>query len=48
VDYTCADENAAAHPRADDLPTYVDNLNRVERDLFDLPPTEIDLPPWVG
>jgi hypothetical protein len=34
--------------RADDLPTYVHNLNRVERDLFGLPPTEIDLPSWVG
>jgi hypothetical protein len=30
--------------RADDLPDYVGNLNRIERDLFGLPPTEIDLP----
>jgi hypothetical protein len=34
--------------RADELPTYVRNLNRVERDLFGLRPTEIELPHWVG
>ena len=34
--------------RADDLPKYVANLHRVERDLFDLAPTDIELSNWIG
>jgi uncharacterized nucleotidyltransferase DUF6036 len=30
--------------RAEDLPKYIENLHRVERDLFGTPETEIDLP----
>jgi hypothetical protein len=33
--------------RAEDLPKCVENLHRVERDLFGLPETEIDLPDWI-
>lgn len=33
--------------RADELPRCVANLHRVERDLFGLPPTEIELPSWI-
>jgi hypothetical protein len=41
VDYWSTDA------RADDLPKYVSNLHRVERDFFVLPETEIELPSWV-
>jgi hypothetical protein len=34
--------------RAEDLPNYVANLHRVERDQFGLPRTEIELPGWVS
>jgi hypothetical protein len=33
--------------RADELPRCVANLHRIERDLFGLPPTEIELPSWI-
>lgn len=33
--------------RADDLPKYVRNLHRVERDFLFVPETEIDLPDWI-
>lgn len=33
--------------RADDLPKYVKNLHRVERDHLGVPETEIELPAWV-
>ncbi|MBL8635569.1 MAG: hypothetical protein JNM40_20250 [Myxococcales bacterium] len=33
--------------RADDLPKYVRNLHRVERDHLGVPETEIELPAWV-
>ncbi|HEX6242785.1 MAG TPA: hypothetical protein VFZ61_17855 [Polyangiales bacterium] len=32
---------------ADDLPRYVANLNRVERDYFGVDETEIELPGWI-
>ena len=28
-------------------PTYVRNLNRIERDVFYLPESEIELPGWI-
>jgi hypothetical protein len=46
--FTSAVESYSMDSRAHDLPAYVGNLNRVERDMFGLAPTEIDLPPWVG
>jgi hypothetical protein len=33
--------------RAEDLPRYVANLHRIERDGFDAPPTSIELPDWI-
>jgi len=33
--------------RAEDLPQYVRNLHRVERDLLAVPETEIELPAWI-
>lgn len=33
--------------RAGDLPKYVANLNRIERDVHGVAPTEIELPEWV-
>jgi hypothetical protein len=46
--FKSAVESYSMDARAEDLPAYVDNLNRVERDQFGLPPTDIDLPAWVG
>jgi hypothetical protein len=34
--------------RAEDLPRYISNLHRIERDFFNLDPTDIDVPAWVG
>lgn len=33
--------------RADDLPRIVGALHRVERDLFGVAETSVDLPPWI-
>jgi len=33
--------------RAEDLPRYVANLHRVERDMLLVPETEIELPDWI-
>ncbi len=33
--------------RASELPTYVDHLHRVERDMLGVAETEIELPSWV-
>lgn len=41
VDYYLGDA------RAEDLPQYVANLHRVERDVYGVEPTEIELPPWL-
>ncbi|MEJ7728489.1 MAG: hypothetical protein WKG00_04680 [Polyangiaceae bacterium] len=37
----------AGDARAEDLPRYVRNLHRVERDLFGVGPSEIELPDWI-
>lgn len=37
----------AADARAEDLPSYVRHLHRIERDLFGVPPSEIELPAWI-
>ena len=37
----------AMDARAPDLPKYLLNLNRVERDLMGAAETEIDLPEWI-
>ena len=36
-----------ADARAEELPKYVANLHRVERDMLLVPETEIDLPSWI-
>ena len=33
--------------RAEDLPKYVKNLHRVERDMVGVDETEIELPTWI-
>lgn len=33
--------------RAEELPKYVANLHRVERDLLDVDETEVELPKWI-
>ncbi len=33
--------------RADDFPKYIENLHRIERDLFGVPESRIDLPDWM-
>ena len=33
--------------RAEDLPHYVENLHRVERDMFRVPQSDIDMPDWM-
>jgi hypothetical protein len=33
--------------RAEDLPRYVANLHRLERDLLGVPETAIELPSWL-
>lgn len=38
----------AGDARAEDLPTYVRNLHRVERDFLLVPETRIELPSWIG
>jgi hypothetical protein len=32
---------------ADNLPRYIKNLHRIERDLFNVPPSPIELPDWL-
>lgn len=34
--------------RGDDLPKYVRNLHRVERDVIGVPETDIELPTWIA
>lgn len=34
--------------RGDDLPKYVRNLHRIERDLFGVPEADIELPAWIA
>lgn len=34
--------------RCGDLPRYVRNLHRVERDMFGVPETDIELPAWIA
>jgi hypothetical protein len=45
--FKAAVESYEMDARAEKLPVYVRNLHRVERDLFGVPETEIELPPWT-
>ncbi len=37
----------AGDARSEDLPKYIENLNQVERDLFGVEETVIDVPSWI-
>jgi hypothetical protein len=45
--FVAAVDEFSGDARADDLPAYVKNFHRVERDMFGVDETEIDLPSWV-
>lgn len=45
--FRSAVEAFSGDARAEDLPRYVANLHRMERDGFDAPPTPIELPDWI-
>lgn len=45
--FESAVDDFSTDARADDLPKYIANLHRVERDMFHLPESVIDLPDWM-
>jgi hypothetical protein len=45
--FRAAVESYAMDARAEDLPNYVRNLHRIERDCFQMAETRIDLPSWI-
>jgi len=45
--FRAAVEEFSGDARATDLPKYVQNLHRVERDMLAVSETEIDLPSWI-
>jgi hypothetical protein len=45
--FVSAVDRFSGDARADDLPRYVRNLNRIERDIFFVDESEIDLPGWI-
>lgn len=45
--FRAAVDNFSCDARADDLPDYVRNLHRIERDAFAVSETDIELPGWV-
>jgi hypothetical protein len=45
--FSAAVDEFSGDARADDLPTYVRHFHRVERDMFGVDETEIELPSWV-
>jgi hypothetical protein len=45
--FQAAVETYAMDARAEDLPRYVRNLHRIERDCFQVAETRIDLPSWI-
>ena len=45
--FRAAVDRFAYDARADDLPRYIANLHRIERDLFAAAPSAIDLPSWI-
>ncbi len=46
--FNAAVDRFSMDARAEDLPKYVANLNRVERDFLGVQPTRIELPDWMG
>lgn len=45
--FRLAVEEFAGDARAEDLPKYVENLHRIERDMLGAAETEIELPSWI-
>jgi hypothetical protein len=45
--FRAAVDEFAGDARAEDLPKYVANLHRVERDMLGVDETEIELPSWI-
>lgn len=45
--FTSAVDLFSGDARAEDLPRVVRNFHEVERDMFDVKPTAIDLPDWI-
>jgi hypothetical protein len=45
--FRAAVDEFSCDARAPDLPGYIANLHRVERDMLGVPETEIDLPSWI-
>lgn len=45
--FQAAVETYSMDARAEDLPRYVRNLHRIERDCFQLPETTIAMPSWI-
>lgn len=45
--FNAAVDEFAATAFADDLPRYVHNLHRVERDMYAVDETDIELPSWI-
>jgi hypothetical protein len=45
--FKAAVDNFEMDARAENIPSYIENLHRVERDILGVPETELDLPDWV-
>lgn len=45
--FTAAVDEFSGDARAEDLPTYVEHLHQVERDMLGVEETEIELPSWI-
>lgn len=45
--FVAAVDRFSTDSRADDIPRYIKNLHKVERDMFSLPETHIELPNWM-
>lgn len=45
--FEAAVDRFSTDSRADDIPRYIRNLHKVERDMFSVPETRIDLPDWM-
>jgi hypothetical protein len=45
--FRAAVDSFSYEARAEDLPGYIDNLHQIERDLFGVAESEIELPSWI-
>lgn len=46
--FAAAVDEYSTDSRLEDVPKYVRNLHRVERDMFHVPESQIDMPDWMG